>query len=193
MTIPAAKAALLAGKRGLIVGIANQRSIAWGCAKAFRALGAELAVTYVNDKTRKYVEPLAREIDAGIVMPMNVQQAGQLEAVFARIAKDWGRLDFLVHSIASAPKETLRGRVVDASRDGFLQTMDISCWSFIRMVRLAEPLMKNASSASLALTGAPTAATSRRAPANTAFLIWIKCHATATASLERESFARHRR
>jgi enoyl-[acyl-carrier protein] reductase I len=143
MTIPAAKAALLAGKRGLIVGIANQRSIAWGCAKAFRALGAELAVTYVNDKTRKYVEPLAREIDAGIVMPMNVQQAGQLEAVFARIAKDWGRLDFLVHSIASAPKETLRGRVVDASRDGFLQTMDISCWSFIRMARLAEPLMKN--------------------------------------------------
>jgi len=141
MAIPAAKAALLAGKRGLIVGIANERSIAWGCAKAFRALGAELAVTYVNEKTRKYVEPLARELEASIVMPMNVQNAGEMEDVFARIAKDWGRLDFVVHSLASAPKETLRGRVVDASREGFLATMNVSCWSFIRMAHLAEPLM----------------------------------------------------
>lgn len=142
MAIPAAKVPFLEGKRGLIVGVANERSIAWGCAKAFRALGAELAITYVNDKTKKYVEPLAREACASIVMPMNAQISGQMEAVFERIAGDWGGLDFLVHSIASAPKGTLRGRVVDASRDGFLFTMDASCWSFIRMARLAEPLMK---------------------------------------------------
>lgn len=142
MGIPAAKAPLLAGKRGLIVGVANERSIAWGCAKAFRALGAELAITYVNEKTKKYVAPLAREIDAAILMPMNVQDAGQTEAVFDRLANDWGCLDFVVHSVAAAPKETLRGRVVDAPREGFLQTMEVTCWSFIRMARLAEPLMK---------------------------------------------------
>jgi len=132
---------LLAGKRGLIVGIANERSIAWGCAKAFHALGAEVAITYVNEKTRSYIEPLARTIDAAIVMPLNVADTDQMDAVFAHVGRTWGRLDFLVHSIASAPKETLRGRVVDASRDGFRQTMEVSCWSFIRMARLAEPLM----------------------------------------------------
>ena len=126
------KAPLLDGKKGLIVGIANERSIAWGCAKAFRALGAELAITYVNDKTRSYVEPLAREVGASIFLPLNFQTPGQLEQVFERITRDWGRIDFLVHSVASAPKETLRGRVVDASREGFLTTMDVSCWSFIR-------------------------------------------------------------
>jgi len=136
VTIPTAKAPLLEGKKGLIVGIANERSIAWGCAKAFRALGAELAITYVNEKTKKYVDPLAHEVSASIVMPMHAQIAGQMEAVFERIARDWGRLDFLIHSIASAPKETLRGRVVDASRE-------VSCWSFIRLAHLAEPLMKN--------------------------------------------------
>jgi len=143
VTIPTAKAPLLEGKKGLIVGIANERSIAWGCAKAFRALGAELAITYVNEKTKKYVDPLAYEVSASIVMPMHAQIPGQMEAVFERIARDWGRLDFLIHSIASAPKETLRGRVVDASREGFSTTMDVSCWSFIRMAHLAEPLMKN--------------------------------------------------
>jgi enoyl-[acyl-carrier protein] reductase I len=142
MAIPVLKEPLLDGKRGLIVGIANERSIAWGCASAFRALGAELAITYVNERTKKYVEPLARKIDAAIVMPLNIHDPGQMEAVFERIARDWGQLDFLVHSIASAPKETLQGRVVDASRDGFLKTMEVSCWSFIRMARLAEPLMK---------------------------------------------------
>jgi enoyl-[acyl-carrier protein] reductase I len=141
--MPVAKAPLLDGKKGLIVGIANERSIAWGCAKAFRALGAELAITYVNDKTRSYAEPLAREVGASIFLPMNFQIPGQLEQVFERITRDWGRIDFLVHSVASAPKETLRGRVVDASREGFLTTMDVSCWSFIRMAHLAEPLMKN--------------------------------------------------
>jgi enoyl-[acyl-carrier protein] reductase I len=140
--IPAVKAKLLEGKRGLIVGIANENSIAWGCAKAFRAFGAELAVTYLNDKAKKYVEPLARELEAPIVMPLDVSKPGEMEAVFERIAKDWGKLDFLVHSIAFSPKDALQGRVVDVSREGFLTTMDVSCWTFIRMAHLAEPLMR---------------------------------------------------
>jgi enoyl-[acyl-carrier protein] reductase I len=140
--IPAVKAKLLEGKRGLIVGIANENSIAWGCAKAFRAFGAELAVTYLNDKAKKYVDPLARELEAPIVMPLDVRVAGQLEAVFERLRREWGRLDFLVHSIAFSPREALQGRVVDVQRDGFLLTMEVSCWTFIRMAHLAEPLMR---------------------------------------------------
>ena len=112
--------------------------IAWGCAKAFRAFGAELAVTYLNDKAKKYVEPLARELEAPIMMPLDVTRAGQMEAVFERIAKDW----IVLHSIAFSPKDALQGRVVDVSRDGFLTTMDVSCWTFIRMAHLAEPLMR---------------------------------------------------
>jgi len=133
----------LKGRKGLIVGIANERSIAWGCAKAFRALGADLAVTYLNEKAKKYVEPLARELEAPILMPLDVGVPGETEAVFARIGKEWGRLDFLVHSIAFSPREALHGRVVDVARDGFLTTMEVSCWSFIRMAHLAEPLMTN--------------------------------------------------
>src|SRR3974377_299275 len=104
--IPAVKAKLLEGKRGLIVGIANENSIAWGCAKAFRAFGTELAVTYLNDKAKKYVEPLARELEAPIVMPLDVSQPGEMEAVFDRVAREWGRLDFAVHSIAFSPRDT---------------------------------------------------------------------------------------
>jgi enoyl-[acyl-carrier protein] reductase I len=141
--IPEVKAKLLDAKKGLIVGIANDQSIAWGCAKAFRALGAELAVTFLNDKAKKHVEPLAREVEAAIVMPLDMRVPGQLEAVFDRISEEWGRLDFLIHSIAFSPKEALQGRVVDVPRDGFLSTMEISCWSFIRMAQLAEPLMTN--------------------------------------------------
>ena len=141
--IPVVKAKLLEGKKGLIVGIANENSIAWGCAKAFRAFGAELAVTYLNEKAKTYVEPLARELEAAILMPLDVRVPGQMEAVFERITKDWGELDFVVHSIAFSPKEALQGRVVDVERDGFLTTMDVSCWSFLRMAHLAEPLMKN--------------------------------------------------
>jgi enoyl-[acyl-carrier protein] reductase I len=137
-----AKAKLLEAKKGLVVGIANDQSIAWGCAKAFRALGAELAVTYLNDKARKYVEPLACELEAPILMPLDVSQPGQMEAVFERVESEWGELDFLLHSIAFSPKDTLCGRVVDVPREGFLTTMDVSCWSFIRMAHLAEPLMK---------------------------------------------------
>ena len=133
----------LKGRKGLIVGIANDQSIAWGCAKAFRALGADLAVTYLNDKAKKFVEPLARELEAPIFMPLDVMTPGQMEAVFDEIGKQWGQLDFLVHSIAFSPKEALHGRVIDVKRDGFLVTMDVSCWSFIRMAHLAEPLMKN--------------------------------------------------
>jgi enoyl-[acyl-carrier protein] reductase I len=140
--IPAVKAKLLEGKRGLIVGIANDQSIAWGCAKAFRAFGAELAVTYLNEKAKKYVEPLARELEAPIVMPLDVRTPGQMEAVFERIGKEWGKLDFVVHSIAFSPKDALQGRVVDVSQEGFLTTMDVSCWTFIRMAHLAEPLMR---------------------------------------------------
>jgi enoyl-[acyl-carrier protein] reductase I len=141
-TLPRVKAKLLDGKRGLIVGIANENSIAWGCAKAFRAFGAELAVTYLNDKAKKYVEPLARTIEARMLLPLDVNVEGEMDAVFHRITKEWGGLDFLVHSIAFSPKDALQGRVVDVSREGFLKTMDISCWSFIRMARLAEPLMR---------------------------------------------------
>jgi enoyl-[acyl-carrier protein] reductase I len=139
---PVVKAKLLEGKKGLIIGIANDQSIAWGCAKAFRALGADFAVTYLNDKAKKYVEPLARELEAPILLPLDVRSPGQMEEVFERIGKHWGELDFAVHSIAFSPKEALQGRVVDVAREGFLTTMEVSCWSFIRMARLAEPLMK---------------------------------------------------
>jgi enoyl-[acyl-carrier protein] reductase I len=140
--IPIVKAKLLEGKKGLIVGIANENSIAWGCAKAFRGLGAELAVTYVNDKAKKHVEPLARVVEAQIVLPLDVNKPGQMEDVFERITSVWGSLDFVVHSIAFSPQEALKGRVVDVTRDGFNTTMDVSCWTFIRMAHLAEPLMK---------------------------------------------------
>ncbi len=141
MPIPDVKAALLEGRKGLIVGVANDQSIAWGCARAFGALGARLAMTYLNDKAKRHVEPLAQEVQAELLMPLDVSQAGQTEAVFQRIAESWGSLDFLVHSIAFSPKATLEGRVTDAPLDGFLKTMEVSCWSFIRMAHLAEPLM----------------------------------------------------
>lgn len=138
--------ATLQGKKGLVVGIANDHSIAWGGAQAFRQAGAELAVTWFNDKARAFVEPLARQVDAAIMLPLDVEQPGQLEAVFAAIAAQWGRLDFVLHSIAFAPKSDLHGRVVDSSREGFSRAMDISCHSFARMARLAEPLMKDGGS-----------------------------------------------
>ena len=117
MTIRMAKAPLLEGKKGLIVGVANEHSIAWGCAKAFYGLGAETAITYLNDKAKPYVEPLAGEIGVKILMPLDVRVAGQLEAVFDRIKHEWGGLDFLVHSIAFSPRDTLAGRVIDAPRE----------------------------------------------------------------------------
>jgi len=141
-TYPETRVALK-GRKGLIVGIANDQSIAWGCAKAFRALGADLAVTYLNDKAKKFVEPLADEVEAEMFLPLDVRVPGQLESVFEQIKVKWNQLDFLVHSIAFSPKEALQGRVIDVGQDGFAATLQVSCWSFIRMAHLAEPLMKN--------------------------------------------------
>jgi len=131
----------LAGKKGLIVGIANAHSIAFGCAQAIRAQGGALAVTYLNDKALPFVAPLAAQLQAEIVAPLDVEQPGQLEALFADITQRWGRIDFLVHAIAFAPAADLHGRVVDSSAAGFARAMDVSCHSFLRMARLAEPLM----------------------------------------------------
>lgn len=136
----------LRGKKGLVVGIANEHSIAWGCARTLRAAGAELAITWFNDKARPHVEPLARQVQAAITLPLDVEQPGQMEAVFDTVAQRWGRLDFVLHSIAFAPKSDLHGRVTDSSREGFARAMDISCHSFARMARLAEPLMRDGGS-----------------------------------------------
>lgn len=133
----------LTGKKGLVLGIANEHSLAYGCAEGFRALGADLAITYLNEKAKPFVEPLARGLEAAILLPCDVRQPGQLDAVFKAIGQSWGRLDFALHAIAFAPKEDLHGRLTDCSRDGFLQAMDVSCHSFIRMARLAEPLMRD--------------------------------------------------
>ena len=133
----------LEGKKGLVVGIANQHSIAYGCAAAFRRLGAELAVTYLNEKADRFVRPLAEDLESPLILPCDVREPGELEAVFERIRERWGRLDFLLHSIAYAPREDLHGRVVDCSQAGFLMAMDVSCHSFIRMAKLAEPLMRD--------------------------------------------------
>lgn len=133
---------VLWGSKALVVGIANEHSIAWGCAKAFRELGADVAVTYLNDKARPHVEPLARELGSPIVLPLDVSQPGQLEAVFDAIAREWGTLDILVHSIAWAPKDDLQGGLLNCSAEGFAKSIDVSCHSFIRMARLSAPLMK---------------------------------------------------
>ena len=126
-----------------MVGIANAQSIAYGCAAAFRAAGADLAITYVNAKAEPHVRPLAETLGAPLILPCDVREPGQLEAVFDAVRATWGRLDFLLHSIAYCPKEDLHGRVVDCSADGFAVAMNVSCHSFIRMAKLAEPLMKS--------------------------------------------------
>ncbi len=131
----------LAGARVLIVGVANAESIAWGCARAFRELGADIALTYLNEKAHPHVAPLAEAVQAPILMPLNVEDDAQMEALFARIASDWGRLDAVVHSVAFAPKEDLQGGLIHSSAAGFARAMDISCHSFIRMARRAVPLM----------------------------------------------------
>ena len=133
---------ILEGKKALVIGIANDNSIAYGCAKAFRELKADLAITYLNEKARPYVEPLAKELEAPIFMPLDVAIPGQLEKVFDAIASKWGRLDVLVHSIAFAPKEDLQGGLLNCSANGFGIAMDVSCHSFVRMAKLATPLMK---------------------------------------------------
>lgn len=136
----------LQGRKALVVGIANEHSIAWGCAQAFHELGAELAITYLNEKAKPYVQPLAESVNAPIFMPLNVSSPGELEAVFARIDGLWGSLDIVVHAVAFAPKEDLRGGLLECSAEGFAKAMDISCHSFIRMAGLAAPLMKHGGS-----------------------------------------------
>lgn len=136
----------LKDKKGLVVGIANDKSIAYGCAHAFRQAGAELAITYQNEKAHGHVRPCAEHLQASLILPMDVQDDAQMQAVFAAINERWGKLDFLLHSIAYAPKADLQGRVTDCSKEGFAKAMDISCHSFLRMAKLAEPLMKNGGS-----------------------------------------------
>ena len=138
---PGAISSLLAGRKALIVGVANDKSIAWGCARAMRRAGADIAMTYLNERARPHVEPLAKELDAELFLPLEVRDPAQVDAVFAAIEKTWGKLDILVHSIAFAPREALAGRVVDCPRDGFLTAMEVSCWSFLDLVRRAEPMM----------------------------------------------------
>lgn len=134
-------AGILNGTKGLVVGIANAQSIAYGCAEAFRKEGAALAVTYLNEKTRTYTEPLRDALQAELYLPCDVREPDQEAALFEAIRQKWGRLDFLLHSIAFAPREDLHGRVTDCSKEGFDMAMNVSCHSFIRMVRAAEPLM----------------------------------------------------
>jgi enoyl-[acyl-carrier protein] reductase I len=131
----------LKGRKALVAGIANEHSIAYGCAAAFRELGADLAITYLNEKAKPHVEPLARGLEADLFLPLDVSVAGELESLFTQIQERWGRLDILVHSIAWAPKGDLQGGLLECSADGFSRAMDISCHSFIRMARLAAPLM----------------------------------------------------
>jgi enoyl-[acyl-carrier protein] reductase I len=132
---------ILSGKRALVVGVANDSSIAYGCARAFREVGADVAITYLNEKARPHVEPLAKELGAPIFLPLDVSVPGQLEAVFDAIRQTWGRLDVLVHSIAFAPKDDLQGGLLNCSAEGFSKAMDVSCHSFVRMAKLAAPLM----------------------------------------------------
>jgi|SRR5688572_13399766 enoyl-[acyl-carrier protein] reductase I len=137
---------VLAGTKALVVGVANDQSIAYGCAKAFRTAGAELAITWLNDKARPHVEPLAQELEASIAAPLDVSVPGQLEALFDLVRERWRRLDILVHSIAFAPKQDLQGGLLDCSAEGFAKAMDISCHSFVRMAKLAAPMMTDGGS-----------------------------------------------
>lgn len=132
---------VLAGRKALVVGVANEHSIATGCARAFRELGADVALTYLNDKARRFVEPVAEQVGAKLLLPLDVSVPGEMESVFERIGTDWGRLDILVHSIAWAPKDDLQGGLLACSAEGFGKAMDVSCHSFVRMARLAAPLM----------------------------------------------------
>ena len=134
---------LMAGKRGLIMGVANDHSIAWGIARALAGAGAELAFTYQGDALGKRVKPLAESVGSKLVLPCDVENDAELDAVFATLAEEWGTLDFLVHSLAYSDKNELKGRYVDTSRQNFLSTLDISCYSFTDVARRAASLMKN--------------------------------------------------
>ena len=143
MSTAAPASPALKGRKALVVGVANEHSIAWGCAKAFHELGADIALTYLNEKARRFVEPLAESIGATILAPLDVEQPGQMEALFERLQRDWRRLDIAVHSIAWAPKDDLQGGLLESSAQGFARAMDVSCHSFIRLARAAAPLMSD--------------------------------------------------
>ena len=141
MTEEAALPPVLTGRKALVIGVANDRSIAWGCAQAMHRAGAEIAMTYLNEKARPYVEPLAHAVDAPLLLPLEVRDTAQVDALFGAVAAKWGRLDILVHSIAFAPRQALEGRVTDCPRDGFLTAMEVSCWSLLDLTRRAAKLM----------------------------------------------------
>jgi enoyl-[acyl-carrier protein] reductase I len=136
-----ARGTLLAGKRGLVMGVANDRSIAWGIAAAAAAQGAQLAFTYQGEALQKRVEPLAESVGSRLVVACDVTDEASIEATFAALAGAWGGLDFLVHAIAWSDKEQLKGHYLDTTRDNFLRTMDISCFSFTALCRRAVPMM----------------------------------------------------
>jgi len=137
---------LMAGKRGVVLGVANNRSIAWGITKAITDQGAEVALTYQGEAIKKRVEPLAKEIGSKLVLPCDVTDDPSVEGVFAALAKEWGSIDFLVHAVAFSDKEQLDGRYVDTTQDNFTQTLLISCYSFTALARRAEKLMPNGGS-----------------------------------------------
>ncbi|NOX74750.1 MAG: SDR family oxidoreductase, partial [Alphaproteobacteria bacterium] len=136
-------AGLLAGKRGLIMGVANERSIAWGIARAMAAEGAELAFTYQGEGFGKRLRPLAETVGSTILVDADVQDDASLDLAFSTLEKEWGQMDFLVHAIAFSDKNELTGRFINTSRENFKNTLDISCYSFIEVARRAAPLMKD--------------------------------------------------
>lgn len=137
---------LMADKKGLIMGVANDRSIAWGIAKACAAAGAELAFTYQGDALKKRVEPLAESLNAKLVVPCDVTDAGSIDTLFDTIKENWGELDFVVHAIAFSDKDQLKGRYVDTTPENFQMSLNISCYSFTAIAQRAEKLMPNGGS-----------------------------------------------
>ncbi len=133
----------LEGRKGLVVGIANDKSIAYGCAQALKELGADLCVTYMNEKSLQYMGPLADRLGAELILPLDVSSEAEMDELFQAIERTWGKLDFVVHSVAWSPLEELHGRLTDSTSEGFCKAMDISCHSFIRMAKRAEGLMKD--------------------------------------------------
>ena len=136
----------LSGRKGLVVGIANDRSLAWPAALHFRQAGADLAITYIDARTKPFVAPLAERLEAPILLPCNVKEPHELDAVFDAIARRWGQLDFILHAVGSVPPADLHGRLTDCSAEGFSDAMTVSVHSLIRMAHLAEPLMKGGGS-----------------------------------------------
>lgn len=143
---------LMAGKRGLVMGIANERSLAWGIARTLADAGAELAVTFQGAALEKRVRPLAEKLAASLVLEADVTDSASLDRLFAVIADSWGKLDFLVHAIAWSDKDQLKGRYVDTTRDNFLRTLEVSCYSFTDLARRALPLMQAEGGSLLTLT-----------------------------------------